>query len=58
MNHRIDSVQIVAAIGSAAGYIAANYDRIAATACALAGLGYTLWRWRAAAKKAEREAAQ
>lgn len=50
MNHRPDTAQIVAAIGSAGGFALANFDRIAAALCALAGLGYTLWKWRKEAR--------
>lgn len=46
MNHRPDSAQLLAAIGSTGGFILANFDRLAATACALVGLVYTLWKWR------------
>lgn len=46
MNHRPDSAQILAAIGSAGGFFLANFDRIAASLCALVGLAYTLWKWR------------
>ena len=50
MNLRIDSAQAIAAIGSAGGFLLANFDRIAAAACALAGMGYTLWKWHRDAK--------
>jgi hypothetical protein len=46
VNHRIDSTQIIAAVGASGGFVLANFDRIAAALCALAGLGYTLWKWR------------
>lgn len=52
MNPRIDSAQVIAAAGTAGGFILANFDRIAAAACALAGLGYTLWKWHREAKAA------
>lgn len=54
MNNRPDSAQIIAALGSFGGFALANFDRIAAAACALAGLGYTIWKWR---KEARSEAA-
>lgn len=52
--NRPDSAQILATIGSVLGFVVANFDRLAASACALAGLGYTLWKWR---KEARAEAA-
>jgi hypothetical protein len=52
MNARLDSAQVFAAIGSAGGFFLANFDRIAAAACALVGCGYTLWKWRRDAKLA------
>lgn len=54
MNHRIDSAQIVAALGTAGGFALANFDRIAATLCALVGVAYTLWRWRREARAKRR----
>lgn len=50
MRHHADSAQIIAALGSFGGFILGNFDRLAASACALAGLGYTLWKWRKEAK--------
>lgn len=52
---RPDSAQILAAAGSAGGFFLANFDRIAASLCAIVGLAYTLWKWRreAAARNAE-----
>ena len=47
---RPDSAQIFALIGASGGFILANFDRIAATLCALAGLGYTIWKWRREAR--------
>lgn len=52
MNLRIDSAQIIAFAGSAGGFILANFDRIAAAACAIAGTAYTLWKWHRDAKAA------
>lgn len=54
MKFHLDSAQVLAFIGSAAGFALANFDRIAATGCALVGLGYTLWRWRKEARRADR----
>lgn len=54
MRPHLDSAQIFAVIGSAAGFALANFDRLAATACALAGLGYTLWKWRKEARRSPR----
>lgn len=50
MNHRLDSAQILAALGTTGGFVLANFDRIAASLCALAGLAYTLWKWRREAR--------
>lgn len=50
MNHRLDSAQIIAAIGSGGGFLLANFDRLAATLCALVGVAYTLWKWRKEAR--------
>lgn len=44
--NRPDSAQVLCTIGTLAGYLGAHYDRIAATACALVGIGYTIWKWR------------
>lgn len=51
MSHRPDSAQILAAVGSTAGFLLANFDRIAACACALVGIAYTIWKWRREAKR-------
>lgn len=50
MNHRPDSAQVIATIGSLAGFVAANYDRLLAGACAAVGISYTIWKWRREAK--------
>lgn len=47
---RFDSAQLTAALGSALGFALANFDRIAAAACAVVGLVYTLWKWRREAR--------
>ncbi len=54
MNPRPDSAQIIAALGSVGGFVLANFDRIAAALCALAGTAYTLWKWHRDAKAAAR----
>jgi hypothetical protein len=43
---RADSAQLASLLGSSAGFIFANFDRILASLCALVGLLYTLWKWR------------
>lgn len=55
MNNRADSAQLISLLGALCSFIAANYDRIAAFACALICGGYTLWKWRRAVKRAARE---
>lgn len=50
MNHRADSAQILSALGTVLGFAVANFDRIAATLCALTGVCYTLWKWRREAR--------
>lgn len=42
----LDSVHFATLAGSVGGWFLANYDRVAGCACALAGLLYTLWKWR------------
>ena len=49
MNPRADSAQLVSALGAVAGFVGANFDRVAATLCALVCAAYTLWKWRRAA---------
>ncbi len=48
--HRFDSAQVLSAIGAALGFALANFDRVAAAACAVGGLAYTLWKWRREAR--------
>lgn len=48
---RLDSAQIVAAVGSSGGFLLAHYDRITAALCGLVGVAYTLWRWRREARR-------
>lgn len=54
MNHRLDSAQLIAAAGASGSFILTNYDRLAACACALVGLAYTIWKWRRESQRSRR----
>ncbi len=53
-----DSIQFFAFLGAVGGYMLGNYDKLAAAACSLTLLAYTLWKWYKRAQKEHEEPAK
>ena len=52
---RPDSAQLASIAGTSAAFFGGSVHQWAGTACALAGLAYTLWRWRREARRPDPE---